>query len=293
MDLELCQMNIDTAFPYAPFKEDVYIRQPIGLEDGSAKVCHLKCHLYILKHPPFEFNTLLRDWLVDQGWTQCISDPCIYNFRTCHIFSMIAMYVYDIPTACNDTFKMHAFNITLCERFLIKDLGDLSQMLGMHITRDKTAHTISMDQSKWVKNILIERHMADKDVKPSSLPMEPGFLSGLAPVDSPLLTEVAKDVYPSMMGSLHYTAVCTRPDVSTTLSILGNDQAIPTEAHLQALKKVVRNLKGTIELRETLGRGIDQNLQLTGFADVDLANDSRQRKSQSGCMFILSRGPVS
>jgi hypothetical protein len=145
MNLEMCQLDIDTAFLYAPIKEDVYIRQPLGFTDGSAKVYHLKRCLYRFKLSPHEFNTLLRDWLVDQGWTQCISDPCIYNFRTCHIFSMIAMYVYDIPTACNDTFKMHAFKITLCERFLIKDLGDLSQMLGMHITRDKTARTISMD----------------------------------------------------------------------------------------------------------------------------------------------------
>jgi hypothetical protein len=85
--------------------------------------------------------------------------------------------------------------------------------------------------------------------------MEPGFLSGLAHIDSPHLTGVTKDVYPSLLGSLQYVAVCTRPDVSTTLSILGSAQANPTEAHLQALKKVVRYLKGTLELRLMLGGG--------------------------------------
>jgi hypothetical protein len=49
MDLELCQLDIDTAFFYAPIKEDVYIRQPLGFTDGSAKVCHLKRCLYGLK----------------------------------------------------------------------------------------------------------------------------------------------------------------------------------------------------------------------------------------------------
>jgi hypothetical protein len=42
MDLELCHLDIDNAFLYAPIKEDVYIRQPLGFTDGSAKVSHLK-----------------------------------------------------------------------------------------------------------------------------------------------------------------------------------------------------------------------------------------------------------
>jgi hypothetical protein len=73
---------------------------------------------------------------------------------------------------------------------------------------------------------------------------------------------VAKEVYPSLMGSLQYATVCTRPDVSTALSILGSAQASPTEANLHALKKVLRYLHGTIDMRLTLGGGTDHNLQL-------------------------------
>jgi hypothetical protein len=42
MDIELCQLDIDTTFLYAPITEDVYIRQSLGLSDGTPKVCHLK-----------------------------------------------------------------------------------------------------------------------------------------------------------------------------------------------------------------------------------------------------------
>jgi hypothetical protein len=111
---------------------------------------------------------------------------------------MIALYVDDIPDACNDTSWTQAFKATLGARFKITYLGDRSQLLGMDITCDMTARTISMDQSKYVKEILIKHHMAES--KPSSLPMEPGFVSGLAHVDSPLLTGMSKDVYPSMLG---------------------------------------------------------------------------------------------
>jgi hypothetical protein len=142
-----------------------------------------------------------------------------------------------------------------------------------------------------LRDILAKYGMTD--AKPSSLPMDSGFLAGLAHMSSPYLTGVAKDVYPSLMGSLHYAAVCTRPDTSTALSILGSAQASPTDAHMQALKKVLRYLHGTIDMRLTLRGGTDHSLQLTCFADADLANDSSTHKSRSGYLFTLGRGPIS
>jgi predicted protein tyrosine phosphatase len=59
-DIELCQLDIDTAFLYAPIKEDVYIRQPLDFSDGTPKVCHLKRCLNGIKQRPREFNMLLR-----------------------------------------------------------------------------------------------------------------------------------------------------------------------------------------------------------------------------------------
>jgi hypothetical protein len=123
--------------------------------------------------------------------------------------------------------------------------------------------------------------------------MDPGFLAGLAHMTSPPLTGVAKDAYPNLLGSLQYAAVCTRPDVSTALNILGFTQASPTDAHMHALKKVLRYLCGTIDMRLTLGGSTDHSLQLTGFADADWANDSSTRKSRSGHLFTIGRGPIS
>jgi hypothetical protein len=113
---------------------------------------------------------------------------------------MIALYVDDIPAACNDAAWLASFKAQLGVRFKIRDLGDLSQLLGMHITRDRPARTVSMDQSKYLRDILAKYGMTDS--QPSSHPMDPGFLAGLAHMTSPSLTGVAKDVYPSLLGSL-------------------------------------------------------------------------------------------
>jgi hypothetical protein len=144
-DLELCQLDINTALLYAPIKEDVYIRQPLGFSDGTSKVCHLKRCLYGLKQSPREFNMLLRAWLVDNGWQQYVPHPCIYILRAGHVFAMIALYVDDIPAAAMMPNGLHRSRLNLVHGSKIKDLGDLSQLLGMHITRDRSACAISLD----------------------------------------------------------------------------------------------------------------------------------------------------
>jgi hypothetical protein len=145
MNLGLCQLDIDTAFLYYPITKDVYIRQPLGVSDGTSKVCKLKRCFYGLKQPPRDFNMLLRDRIVNNGWQQCFSDPRIHIFRTDSVFTMIAMYMDSIPAACNDTACVTSFQARFGVRLKIKDLGALSQLLGMHIIRDRSARSISLD----------------------------------------------------------------------------------------------------------------------------------------------------
>jgi hypothetical protein len=260
-DLELGGLDIDIAFLYAPIKEDVYIKQPLGFDDGTTNVCHLRRCLYGLKQSPREFNELLRDWLVSQGWRQLMSDPCIYIFEADGVFAMIALYVDDIPVACSNTAWRVAFTALVRSRFDIQDQGDMSDIIGMHITRDRAARTISLDHGKYVCELLDKHDMVD--CKPSCLPMDPGFLAAVSKQTHVPLTERDRDIYPSLLGSLQYAAVCTRPDISTALSILGSAQANPTVAHMQAVKKVLRYLKGSPNMSLTLGgvRTTPYNLQ--------------------------------
>jgi hypothetical protein len=114
---------------------------------------------------------MLQDWLVDHGWQQCKSEPCIYIIKTGTIFAMIALYANDISAKCNDIAWMTAFKVQFRARLKIKDTGELSRLMDMHITRDMTARTISMNQTKSMKDILVTHGMTG--CKPSSLPMDP------------------------------------------------------------------------------------------------------------------------
>ena len=53
--------------------------------------------------------------------------------------------------------------------------------------------------------------------------------------------------YQSIVGSLLYLAVATRPDISHAVGVLSKYNSCPTETHLTAAKRVLRYLKRTTE----------------------------------------------
>jgi len=103
----------------------------------------------------------------------------------------------------------------------------------------------------------------------------------------------------AIVGSLMYAALATRPDISFAVAALGRYNSRPFTSHLTAAKRVLQYLKSTADFRlhfSSTGSN-DQltgsNDQLTGHTDSDWANDSADRKSQGGHVFLLSNGAVS
>ncbi|RVW63624.1 Retrovirus-related Pol polyprotein from transposon TNT 1-94 [Vitis vinifera] len=66
--------------------------------------------------------------------------------------------------------------------------------------------------------------------------------------------------------------------------------ASPTEMHLQAAKRVLRYLKGTVDLGVFYQK--EGNGELMAYTDSDYAGDVDDRKSTSGYVFLLSEGAV-
>jgi hypothetical protein len=63
------------------------------------------------------------------------------------------------------------------------------------------------------------------DSSPCTLLRDHGFVSGIATTPLTPFTSHARDIYPSLLGSLQFAAICTRLDIATALSILGFVQA--------------------------------------------------------------------
>ena len=64
-----------------------------------------------------------------------------------------------------------------------------------------------------------------------------------------------------------YAQVCTRPNISHVVGLLGRFQSNPENAHWVAAKKVLRYLKGTREHILTYRKS--NNLEVIGYSDSD------------------------
>jgi len=97
--------------------------------------------------------------------------------------------------------------------------------------------------------------------------------------------------YASAIGSIMYAMLCTRPDVSLAISMVGRFQSDPGMEHWTAVKNILKYLKRTKDM--FLVYGGDQELVVKGYVDASFDTDPDDSKSQTGYVFILNGGAVS
>ncbi|WJZ95059.1 hypothetical protein VitviT2T_013854 [Vitis vinifera] len=97
--------------------------------------------------------------------------------------------------------------------------------------------------------------------------------------------------YSSMVGSLMYAQVCTRPDIAFVVGMLGRYLSNPGSQHWKAAKKVLRYLQGTKDLMLTYQR--TNLLDVVGFCDADFAGCIDDKKSTMDYIFMMAGGVVS
>lgn len=96
--------------------------------------------------------------------------------------------------------------------------------------------------------------------------------------------------YASAVGSLMYDMVCTRPNISQAVSVVSRFMVNPGKAHWEAVKWILRYLKGTINTSLHFG---GDTCQISGFVDSDYAGDLDRRRSTTGYVFQIHGAPIS
>jgi hypothetical protein len=95
--------------------------------------------------------------------------------------------------------------------------------------------------------------------------------------------------YASVVGSIMYAQVCTRPDLAFVTGMLGRYQSNPGPDHWKAIKKVLCYLQGTKSYMLTYRRS--DNLEIIGYLDADFVGCVDTKKSTSGYIFTLYLHP--
>ena len=85
--------------------------------------------------------------------------------------------------------------------------------------------------------------------------------------------------YTSVVGSIMYVMICTRPDLCYSISMVSRFMGKPGVEHWNAVKWIMRYLNGTKDVGLNFGTSEDRN-GIRGFVDSDYAGDIDSRRSQ-------------
>ncbi|CDO73847.1 hypothetical protein BN946_scf185016.g4 [Trametes cinnabarina] len=172
------------------------------------------------------------------------------------------------------------------EGWVVRGKEDYVCLLKKAIYGLKQASQI--DQEEYIQSVIERFDMAD--CKPARTPLPAG-----AVLESSKQPEPASDSfrqhYQSLIGSLLYAALGTRPDIDFAVNKLSKYNSNPSEAHWHYAKYVLRYLQGTKQLR--LRYDGASNDGLLSYSDSDWAEDRDDRKSITGFVFLMAGGAIS
>jgi len=270
--------------------EEIYMQPPPGYEgQGPDEVKRLRKSLYGLKQAGRKWYDALSRALANLGFRTTQADPGVFvAYDQGHILILV-VHVDDCTFTGSSAKLIFAYKEKINNCYALTDLGPISWLLGIKITRNREERTISLSQSSYIDSIL-ERYGL-KDAKPYATPMVPGVIySQRDSPSTPTETDRMRRVpYREAIGSLMYAAVATRPDITFAVSTLSQFLDNPGDAHWEAVKCVIRYLSGTKGATLTYG---EDHHDLIGFTDADGATQEH-RRAISGHVFLIDGGAVS
>nr|XP_033509720.1 secreted RxLR effector protein 161-like [Nicotiana tomentosiformis] len=170
-------------------------------------------------------------------------------------------------------------------------MGEAAYILGVKISRDCPKKLLYLSQENYIRKVLERFNMQDSS--PVETPISKGHTLGsqMCPKTPEETERMSRVPYRSIIGSLMYAMVCTRPDICQAVGLVSRYQTDSGLAHWQAVKRIMRYLNGTADYALCYQGGKD--LRLVGYSDANQGGDLDEKKSTSGCVFLLSDGAIS
>ncbi|CAL2256766.1 unnamed protein product [Prunus armeniaca] len=223
------------------------------------------------------------------GFEENIADQCIY-LKTCGSrFIFLVLQVGDILLAINDHNLLKDTKELLSNNFEIKDLGEVVFVLGIEIQRGRAQGLLSMSQKTYIERILKRFDMSM--CFGQKVPLAKGDLKKEHyPKSKEEEEKMRNKRYASLVGSIMYAQVCTRPDPALCISKMGIFQSNPGMQHWIAGKKILRYVQRTKAYM--LIYRCTENLELVGYVGANFGKAEDDYISTSGFLFKMAGAAV-
>ena len=291
-ELHIHQMDVVTAYVQGDLSSEIYMEQPPTFEilEERNKVCKLLRPLYGLKQSGRECHQKLRTCLNDIGLQHSKAEPCVFVGRICDEVVIVVAYVDDLFIASRNLKVLNKVKFKLSEKFKMKDLGQVTEILGMRVKREGPTGSIHISQEAYVKKIIEKFDMTCAN--PASTSIETGVK--LSREDEPSLKEEENEMrqipYRELVGCLNYLANTTRPDLAFAASTLSRFNSNPGRNHWKVAKHTLRYLIGTSSLGINYTKSGKEH---HAYVDSDWGGNIDNRRSCTGLILTLAGGPIS
>ncbi|KAJ3507815.1 hypothetical protein NMY22_g16815 [Coprinellus aureogranulatus] len=295
-DLELDQMDVKTAYLNGILEEDIYIMPPDGVPIEDGHCWKLQRSLYGLKQSGRTWNKTLDASLLDMGFIRLDAETCLYLYKEGDQLCFVVVYVDDLLLAATSRKFMDSVKKKLSSRFKMKDLGPAKYILGMVIRRDRAKLTIALSQRRYIDSVLERTGMSN--CKPASTPIPS---TNKATIDDPNDNTVIHSLeidgktvtYKSIIGSLMYAMLATRPDLAFVVGLLGRYSAAPKQVHWTLAKRCLRYLQATKDMELVYdGTADSKDMTFFGFVDAAWSDDTDTSRSTGGYVFMSNGAAV-
>lgn len=276
----LKQFDVKTAFLNSELSETIYMKQPVGYDDGSDKICKLNKSLYGLKQASRAWNNKFTTFIKQFNFKVSKADPCVFIHSTGETY--LTIYIDDGLIASKDGELIDNIIEYLRKHFEVKAF-EADSYLNLQIKRMANG-SIYLHQENYTNRILERFNM--RDCNQVTVPADPN--TTLYDLDN---DEAVIFPYREAVGSLMYLTVSTRPDISFAVGLTSRFIEHPSKAHVNAVKRILKYIKGTSSY------GIffpaNENLVLFAYSDADFAGCVNTRHSTTGYLFQVGRAIIS
>ena len=217
------------------------------------------------------------------GFRQSAEDPNLYIQSGV----LLVLYVDDLLIVHNGIEgNGRQIKHLLQKKYKMSDLGPARKFLGIEIEKSDDGG-LSICQQDYINTIV--RRFGLLDAKPAKSPLDPHTDLANTYCEDKL---APRKEYLSMVGSLMYAALGSRPDIAYSVIVLSRYNIQPLEMHMTAVKQVLRYLKTTSEFRIhyrqlPLSTQDTSRISIIGYTDSDSAGNLTTRKSVGGCLLGL------
>ncbi|CAI7773350.1 unnamed protein product [Closterium sp. NIES-53] len=211
----------------------------------------------------------------------------------------MVVYVDDILIFSPSSDLVKEVMLKLQDKFKCKALGDVSFYLGLHIERDVEKRCMRVHQRKYLEALAANFGQSEGHV---ATPFPSGFKCVNGPKEESVGGEERRRFH-SLVGSLMYVAVNTRPNVVFATGQLARVVQCPNEEQVAAGMRVAKYLgqTPTVGLQYSAAaqrrqKGADcvelRRLFLTAFSDASYASEPEDMTIVGGFICYVGGGPT-